>query len=236
MPIDNLVNHGRLKRTCFFNPGLMRRDSEWDDPAGGDETQAHVNLSERTWLFVLSSDDVSVQQYQWGRAKFAHQMVHLLEQTRAARRRPVLVGPPSFIKNVRRALPSSLECELVQFCSYREFASRLVSAEYAFYWNALSCSAALVRLVRRLPVFFFARGHVAQISKEIYADGLRCYYGGWEPTQLERGELDPDVLAVLAADQRRAVDALLEYWGHAPTPRQLIDGLLQDSIVQPSAG
>jgi hypothetical protein len=53
---------------------------------------------------------------------------------------------------------------------------------------------------------------------------------------LERGELDPDVLAVLAADQRRAVDALLEYWGHAPTPRQLIDGLLQDSIVQPSAG
>ena len=81
----------------------------------------------------------------------------------------------------------------------------------------------MTRLICKRPVFFFDRGHVAQFNRKIYQDGIQCYFGGWEPTQVTPQDLDPAVLTELSASQGRAVDGLLEYWSGSPTPEQVID-------------
>lgn len=231
-PTDSLENLAGVPRLSFFNPKLAAAHAEGEGSGGaaaGGAASAHG-----TWLFVLAPNDVALQQKVGAAGEFARWLLRMFEQTREAGRRPVLIAPASLIRDVADLLPDSLEAELVPFCSYSEFSSRLLGAEYAFFWNTFSCSAILGRLVRKLPVFFFGQGHVAQFSERIYGDGLRCYFGSWQPTQLDRHELDARKLAELATKQHAEVGTLIEYWKQAPTPEQVLGRIERDEIPQPA--
>src|SRR5690606_19080067 len=143
--------------------------------------------------------------------EFVNQLVGLFTQTRAAGRRPVLIGPPSLVQALGGALPASVEADLNPFGAYAAFERRLLSAEYAFYWNLFSGTATVTRLRRRLPVFFLDRGHVAHIHARMYEVGLQAYYGGWEPERLPPGPLDAAALARFWASQQGAVDDWLAH-------------------------
>lgn len=221
-PTDALENPAGVRRLSFFNPELTRRRREWEGPSGGQQPAPAGDV----WLFVVASNDVALQQRGKPAGSFAGEMLRLFEQTQEAGRRPVLVAPSWFIQELEGVLPDSVQVELRPFCSYREFSSWLLDAEYAFFWNTFSCSAVHGRLARRLPVFFFARGHVAQFSERIYEDGLRCYFGGWEPTQLDPGAIRSRELAILATRQRGDVEAVIGHWKASPTPAQVVEQVL----------
>ena len=221
-PVDGVVDPTRVRAVSFFNPETTRRHPEWE-LADASHTAAD---SPRTWLFVLAPNDVFIQQRRWGTRQFVGRLVGMFRQTHLAGKRPVIVAPAPLMKLLARPRRDAFEAELVRFSSYPEFAARLLAAEYAFYWNAFSCSALMVRTAKRLPVFFFDQGHVAQFSRHIYADGLRAYYGGREPPTLPFDALDPGTLATRAAEQATGVQRLLDYWGRSPPPWRVLELLL----------
>jgi hypothetical protein len=223
MPVDGIIDRTRLRAVSFFNPEVTRRHRGWEDT-----TEKHTAPSARrpSWLFVLGPNDVFIQQRKGGLRRFQKRLMAMFEQAAGAGRRPQLVAPELFMAKLARVLPAGSATQLVPFCSYPEFTTRLLDAEYAFYWNAFSCSAVLVRMVKKLPVFFFDQGHVARFSRRIYEDGVRGYYGGWQPSTLPSEHLDPAALVDLAAEQNRKVDELVAYWGRSPGPRDAINLLL----------
>ena len=230
-PADFLENATGAPRISFFNPELPHQHPEWEDPSARHAASRDEPSSKGTWLFVLAPNDVALQQKKAGADGFVSDLLRMFQQTGDAGRRPVLIGPPPLLEQLAGNLPTSLAAELVGFCSYREFSTRLREAEYAFFWNVFSCSAVFGRLVRGLPVLFLDQGHVARFSKKIYEDGLRCYFQGWEPTQVKQGALDAHVLAELASEQARSVERVTAYWRQSPTPEQVIERILQTEGV-----
>jgi hypothetical protein len=226
-PTDNIPNRSRVQRISFFNPELAKRDPAWEGSGERLKKTGSGRSTEKAWLFIIAPSDVSIQQRKWGVSGFANQLVHMLEQTREAERSPVLLGPSSLIRKVKSVLPTTFEPELMTFCSFTEFSRRLLDAEYTFFWNIFSCSAAFMRLARKLPVIYFNKGHVAQFSNLVYEDGVRCYFGGCEPRQIDHQDFSKAALDEVVSKQKPAVDALLEYWKGSPTPRQVIDRLLE---------
>jgi hypothetical protein len=225
-PTDEITNRDRVQRISFFNRELSRRNPAWESVDHRSKITASGKPTEKTWLFMLAPSDATIQERKWGATTFANQLAHIMEQTRAAGRRPVLLGPSWMIKKIKRLLPATTDPDLLTFCAFTEFTRWLLNAEYAFSWNIFSCSAAFMRLPRRLPVIYFDKGHVAQFSKLIYEDGVRCYFGGWEPSQIDQREFNKAVVDKVASEQGPALDALLEYWNRSPTPQQVIDRLL----------
>ena len=223
VPVDGIVDNAPIRSVSFFNPETTRRHREWEPPAGHGEAPG---LAPPTWLFVLAPSDLFIQQRRGGTRRFVGRLVNMFRQTHEAGRRPVIVGPPSLLKLLARPRARPSEAELVPFSSYPAFETRLLDAEYAFYWNAFSCSATLVRMVKKLPVFFFDQGHVARFSRRIFEDGVQGYFGGWQPSTLPEEHLEPAALEALAAAQTGKVEELIRYWSRSPDPRQAVDLLL----------
>jgi hypothetical protein len=226
-PTDGIAAVSGLRRMSFFNPQLVDDDPVWDDLVTGPPPGAVP-----TWLFVLGSNDLVIQERKWGHAEFLRRLGLMFEQAYNAERRPVLVAPGSLLDELAgdRGQPEAVD--LVPFASYRDFSARLRAAEYAFYWNLFSCSAYALRLARKRPLVYFDQGHVAQFGPVIHRDAVRCYFGGYQPAQRQHGELRVEELPDLAREQRRAVDGLIAYWRQSPTPGEVVDAVLHDAVVQ----
>ena len=204
-------------RLSFFNPDLRC-----------DLPQAPL------WLFVLSSRDYECQLMRHGRDGFAAVLARRFEDASHAGRHPVFVGPhdcvQAVIEYVDRGGGEGIGearggITLLTFCSFTRFSSLLLSAEYAFYWNALSHSMFL-RLFNGLPVFLFDRGHLVRNAPPLYARIVEWYYQGWNPIYLDpdRDLRDAD-LGRLAEEYRRGAAETRARAARLPSPRQLIDHL-----------
>jgi hypothetical protein len=159
----------------------------------------------------------------WGRQRFTTLITRRLEQTLLAGRHPVLVAPPNLIDDV--AARRLGDVELVPFCPAPEMFSRLIDAEYAFYWNFFSCSM-LVRLARGQPVFFFDRGHLARVIEPIDEWGARFHFGDWQPVVMEADQpLTVEKLEELALAQRTEFGAMRRKWQELPSPQEVVDRL-----------
>ena len=217
MPTQAIANPDRQRRLSYFNPNATT----------GQDRRAP---SGQSWLFVLSQADYDVQHRIRGRSQLVEQLVSLFRQTRAAGRRPVLIAPPTLIRALGNASPGSLDAELNPFGAYATFEARLLDAEYAFYWNLFSASA-VSRLLRKLPVFFFDRGHVAHFNKRMHDIGIQSYYGGWEPKRLPDSLVEASALARFWDNQEATVDEWIAYLAQSPTPTQVIDALASDDFA-----
>ncbi|MDJ0849088.1 MAG: hypothetical protein QNK04_11980 [Myxococcota bacterium] len=216
---------GDARRLVFFNPAMTR------EAAGpGASTRPR-------WLFVLSSTDLECQRMTTGLVELAGRVEQRLRDALDAGRRPTLIAPPWMIETLAAKLPE--EVELLAFCSFPEFETRLLAAEYVFYWNAISFSL-LPRIARGLPVFAFDRGHLAQLAdwalegqpiKPFYRNALACHFGGWEPPLLDpTATLDASRLATLAEQQRPRLREILARWLTSPTPDEVVAALRGDPI------
>jgi hypothetical protein len=226
VPTHGLSNEDNIRRISFFNPHIITSKGK---PGGSRDA---TGPKEPSWLFILGGSDLKCQlMLLSGSDNTASLVVRLLEQTRSQGRRPVLIAPPPFIDNVSRRLSAGVGAELLPFCSYAQFVSRLFDAEYAFYWNTLSNSI-LLRLSSGLPVFFFDQGHIARLLKPCYDAGVRCWYDGASPKFRDaRERLDARELADLVSERRADVQAIREYWQRSPAPEEVIDGLLRESTT-----
>jgi hypothetical protein len=226
VPTRGLPNDDNVRRISFFNPHIVAPNGQ---PSGSHDA---AGRREPSWLFILGASDLKCQlMLLSGSDNTASLVVRLLEGTRREGRRPVLIAPPPFVDNVSRRLSAEVEAELLPFCSYAGFTSRLFDAEYAFYWNTLSNSI-LLRLSNGLPVFFFDQGHIARLLKPCYEAGVRCWYGGAIPRLRDaRERLDARELADLVSTQRLEMQAIREYWRRSPAPEEVIDGLLHESTT-----
>jgi hypothetical protein len=148
VPTRGLLARDRVIRASFFNPCIVHTTAQQSDGTSDDPL----------WLFVIGWSDLKCQHWLWGDS-FADIVAQKLEQTRRAGRRPVLIAPRNLTDRVFARLSSEVRAELIPFCSYAEFTSRLARAEYVFYWHLFSCSV-LLRLASSRPVFFFDRGHI----------------------------------------------------------------------------
>lgn len=225
-PTEAIARVGGLRRMSFFNPRLVQDDPVWDAPPAGSSPGALP-----TWLFVLAPNDLAIQQRKWGHGDFLRRLGRMFQCAYEAGRRPVLIAPGSLLDELAADPGQPAAVDLVPFASYREFSARLRAAEYAFYWNLFSCSAYALRLARKRPVLYFDQGHVAQFGAVIYQDAVQCYFGGYQPTQRQHGELRAEELPELAREQRRAVDGLIAYWRQSLTPREVVDAMLRDAVV-----
>jgi hypothetical protein len=218
-----LTRAEQRRSVTFFNPTIAE-GSAARIPASR-ARPAHGAL--KSWLFILAATDLRWQRRVWGEQRFTRMITRRIEQTLLAGRRPVLVVPPDLIKGLSKE--ASRNAELVPFCPFPEMISRLIEAEYAFYWNVFSCSM-LVRLARGQPVFFFDRGHMARVIRPIYDWGLRFHFGNWSPVFLDANEpLTPERLAKLALTQQGGFEAIRRKWQMLPSPQDVVDRLGDDS-------
>jgi len=214
-----------VPRFSFFNPTITRSSTR----AGG--TQSGVGdsaIGPPRWLFVLSSTDFNRQRMLLGRRGFSRLVARILARALHAGKHPVLIGPPSII-NVLSVLSNALSdaIELLPFCPFAEFETRLLDAEHAFFWDSFSFSV-LLRVANALPVFVFDRGHLARAIKPFYQVALSTHFGGWVPPFLDLGaRLEPHDLADLAEKQNLAMRVILDRWRSSPTPDELVDRLLR---------
>jgi hypothetical protein len=225
VPTQGLASGGGVRRVSFFNPQIVRSRGELGRARAGSPAGAPGTV-ERSWLFIVGASDLKCQFMLWGADQFAGDVLRWLERARLEGRRPLLIAPQPLVDNLSRRLPAEFEAELIPFCSYPQFISRLFDAEYVFYWNTFSCSI-LLRLANALPVFFFDQGHIPRLLKPCEEAGIRCYYGGVRPAILDaRQPLGAAELERLVAEQQLEMQAVREYWKGSPAPGEVIDRLL----------
>ena len=211
-----------VTRFSFFNPTLIR-------PAEADRGRSPGDRGDQRlrWLFILSSTDFHCQRALFGLSGFTRLVANLLQRTLDAGRHPTLIAPRSIVEILSDFFYD--KADLLPFCPFAEFESRLLGAEYVFFWNAFSYSM-LPRLANQLPMFVFDRGHLARTIEPFYQVALSAHFAGWVPAYLDQSQpLDPRTLADLAERQRLGTRAIRERWQSSPTPDDLVDRLVRDS-------
>jgi hypothetical protein len=223
-PIPQGMDDDRFPRVSFFNPKLLDREEANDGWTGTVADEA--DRSKRRWLFVLGSLDLECQRSLLGSRSFPELFLEKLHQTAEAGRIPVVIAPQELA--LMELLPPNSQVEVLTHCPFTEFMSNLMRAEYAFYWNAFSCSM-LPRLINRLPTFFFDRGHLTRTVKPFYPLGMRYYFDGLERPFLDvREALTVTELSGLAATQKEEMERVLGRLRSLPTPKELIERLVHE--------
>jgi hypothetical protein len=224
-PVRDIDGTNGIRRISFFNSDVVRPVVMSGQARPGSD----LSESTRRWLFVISSTDLGVQEWLLGASAFDKLVIQKLEQTRTVGRRATLIAPSSLVGRLAPAFAAESDVELMSWCPHEEYVSRLVDAEYVFYWNAFSCSL-LLRCSNGLPAFLFDRGHLPRVIKPYYETATRVFYRTWAPPYLDqKRRLEPAELAVLAEQQKPELDRLLEYWKSSPPPTAVIDNLLSGS-------
>ena len=183
-------------------------------------------VSEPFWLFVLAQEDYTLQVGRLGRERFDRLLLEKLQQTAKAGRRPVLIAPEPLIAALTGPSSEIEGLRLISFCSNREFMRLLLEAEYCFYWN-LFTSTVPARVVNQLPVFFFARGHMAEAMPALAVAAAQRYYAGAAVPLLDFEQpCDAVVLTPLAAAQAELFATARAQFQQAPPPDVMIARIL----------
>ena len=224
-PADGLAG---ARKVALFNPQII---SDAPSTQRGQRLAARIGIDLRRprWLFVLGSEDYAAQITRLGRESLDAVLLSRLEDAAQAGRQPVLIAPQPCVDALARSGRTVDGLVALAFCGYDLFVDLLLEAEYVFYWNVLSNSL-LARLANRLPAFFFDRGHLAHAMPALLHLGLKTYFPGAELALLDqRQRLTAAALAPLAAAQERALEAAFDNLRRSPTPRELIDRLINVS-------
>ena len=176
-------------------------------------------------MFILSNEDYVYQVQLLGEASFLETLDRRLSDSARARRLPYLVAPEECLRKLEKR-PSAVRFEGFSKCGYRTFDQILMSAEYAFYWNAISNSI-LRRAVAELPVFFFHQGHLDHAVRGIRERAMAQYYKGASLPLLDPTlDLDPGLLEQLAKSQIQGFGEARESVFSQPSPDEMVERLL----------
>ncbi len=218
-----------VRRVAFFNPRMLVPESDRAALRNGLAIHMPLDLQRPRWLYVLASEDYAVQTALHGRAAFHALLVQRLEDAHRHGRQPVLIAPQACADAVRGAsngIPGAL---LLSFCSHGMFLGLLLEAEYAFYWNVFANSVPS-RLVNRLPVFFFDRGHMARAIPALLELGLRSYYPGVQLPLLDIGQvIDPEALLPNAQREIASLTTAVRHLRAGATPDDMLETVLAEA-------
>ena len=170
-------------------------------------------------------------------------LANKLEETLAAGRHPVFIGPYGCVQALierftARGGPAVTNgVTLMTFCPYTRFSALQLKAEYVFYWNALSHSMFL-RLFNALPVFLLDRGHLVRNVTPLYERIVQWYYQGWEPIYVDQERpLSVEELAGLAEIYREGAHSIADSLRRSPSPDAMVARILSHHPTeQPAFG
>lgn len=185
--------------------------------------QGLLKLAAPHWLFVISSADYKLQCALHGRLQFDAMLLEKTQQCLLANRRPILLAPPQACESLRGCSHESVI--LMAFCNYNMFRTLLLTAEHAFYWNALSNSV-LGRIVNGGSVFFMDVGHLARYIPPIVPLAMQSYYANAQLPMLDPSQtLDAGELAQLARVQPETFAVARAALQALPLPAELLASL-----------
>jgi tetratricopeptide (TPR) repeat protein len=225
VPVEG-AERAAARGISFFNPRLLH---------SADRPAPFTSGNDPFWLFVLASRDYEVQAMFHGKDQFIDTVARKIEQTLQAGRHPVLIGPYDCVQALIAHMAAAgrwsvLEgVTLLTFCSFPRFSALLLSAEYVFYWNALSHSMFL-RLLNEQPVFLFDRGHLVRNVTPLYERIVAWYYQGWDPIYIDPGQdLRVAPLDAMADRYRQAARDVVSRLRRSPLPAEMIRKLAEGS-------
>jgi hypothetical protein len=166
-----------------------------------------------------------------GENRFVDIVAGKLVETVASGRHPILIAPGEFARRLIDRMPTAEGIDVLSHRPFNQFMSLLLTAEQAFYWNAVSHSL-LIRLFNRLPIVLFDRGHLVRNAPAIYPRVVRWYYQGWEPPLRNHHEpLTPGTVEGWAAEYRRQTAGLVERYRRAPKPEEVVARVLRRAVT-----
>lgn len=225
VPSDGLTGERKLS---VFNSHVMSTPASMPERRARLAGRLAVDPQRPRWLFLLASEDYAAQIMRLGQERFEALLLERILDAARAGRQPVLIAPQACIDSLAGtggAVPGLI---LLSFCAHELFTDLLLEAEYVFYWNMLSNSL-LIRLVNRLPVLFFDRGHLAYAMPALLELGQRTYFPGAELRLLDQREtLVAAALLELTTAQTSSLDHARENVLRLSGPRELVDRLMVD--------
>jgi hypothetical protein len=227
-PVGPRLPSEGLRTVEYFNPRLTTSFGDLHEQAGMVSNSPWSPPMDRAyWLFILASIDYEIQVALRGKAAFIDTLVARVRDANEADRHAVLIAPEECLATVRDSRELG-DVTLIGFCDYRQYVSLLLFAEYAFYWNVAS-SSSIYRLVNRLPVFYFDRGHVSRWFESFYERTVEFLYRGRTPIMLDQREpLSPGRLRPLAETYRQDAGEIVRQLGLLPTPEEMVARLVSD--------
>jgi tetratricopeptide (TPR) repeat protein len=202
------------RNLSFFNPALLC-------PPAGEEDEGR----RPHWLFILSQADYEAQVLVEGLA-FIDLVADRIIDALAAGRHPIMIGPRELIDSLGDRLPTAEGVDLLHYCPFRQLVALSLSAEYAFYWNVLSHSI-LIRLFNGRPNVVFDQGHLIRNVNAVHERVVNWYYQGWEtPFTDQEAPMTLESVEDGCRSFREAAGDLQDRFARAPSPAQMIDGLL----------
>ena len=123
-------------------------------------------------------------------------------------------------------MPSADGIDMLSHCPFNRYMALLLSAEHAFYWNAVSHSL-LIRLFNQLPVALFDRGHLLRTAPSIHDRIVSWYYQGVEPPiRNHREPLTLETVEGWVAEYRPEAARVVDRFRRAPSPEEMIADLM----------
>ncbi len=176
---------------------------------------------EKSWLFVLSQVDFDLQYHKKGTAfidDFEQRIKEVLQMGGSC----TISCPDNLRLMLKERLPGSCRLNIYSSLPYADYMTKLIQAEYVFFWNFFSFSL-IYRILNRRPVFFFSEGHVSTIIPAIMEIGIRNYYQGWIPPKLNIAvPLNSETLKLQSRDFRSNAEQIIRGFRRCPAPKQII--------------
>lgn len=225
-PLDDAIEV-KADSLLFFNPSLVCNDGETITLDGIPSNDANCDATEKQhWLFILGSVDYDLQVRYYTEEVFIDLLEKMLKQTLLAGRRAIFVAPNECVQQLAVRTPVAARKDLLTFCSFENFNSLLLKAEYVFYWNLASYSTFL-RMINGLPIFMFDEGHLERHVKPMRERLSRWFYQNHPPPLLNQHEmLNTEVLAELSKDCKQNTREMINVLKQLPSPEQVVDKLL----------
>ena len=218
-----------VRTFAFHNPNFSR--SAADKPSAKRPRAGPAAVKAPAppyWLFILGDSDYSIEVDRDGAQRFHAELARRLREAMWPGRRAALIAPERCMAALAR--DAALKgCSFIRNCDYHSYMDILLGAEYAFYWNIFSASI-LARVLNRLPVFFFAAGHIADENHLMFEKGMTCYYRKAQLTFVPATtRLTRAWLTNAARTQEQQLFApFIRNVQHLPTPEAVVEKLLSE--------
>ncbi|MEM8722184.1 MAG: hypothetical protein AAGE84_23300 [Cyanobacteria bacterium P01_G01_bin.39] len=216
----------KVRQFAFFNPNIEIPPHELSTYAAQLARVLPVNLDQKRWLFILSSEDYVTQINLHGQAKFHASLKNKLEETVESGCQPIILTSKRCIEAVRNLKSQAEGAIYLSFCPYAIFTKILLEAEYLFLWNVFS-NCLLSRLGNHKPVFFFHPGHLSQAIPSLHKLGMKYSYSEANLSYLDLFQpLQSSELAEQVPVQEQAFVRSQRRFRESPTPDQVVRQLL----------
>jgi hypothetical protein len=181
------------------------------------------------WLFVLGELDCALLLAKHGDFFIIQLATRLTEICKNKENRVRGVFPALITKVLRDVLSDLDNLEILDFVTLKEFETLISESHAVFYWNVFSNST-LLCYYYNVPFLCFEKGHIADLSADLYGHMSEGIYCGGQPEFTDFfSPIEPRLDVLLQKhysqeNRRRILDA----YQSLPSPQYIIERLTND--------